>query len=143
MDTEAIAGGSRELMRLAWPLIVSSSFSTVQITVDRVFASQLSSDAASAVTNGAMFFWTPFILPFCAAGYVSTFVAQYTGAGRPQKIGPVVWQAICSASALACCYCCKSPLLRRSSAGAIIPQPFNRWNANTFRLSAGWVCPRY
>jgi MATE family multidrug resistance protein len=29
-----------------------------------------------------------------AAGYVSTFVAQYTGAGRPHRIGPAVWQGI-------------------------------------------------
>ena len=28
------------------------------------------------------------------AGYVSTFVAQYTGAGRPQRVGPAVWQGI-------------------------------------------------
>ena len=29
-----------------------------------------------------------------AAGYTSTFVAQYTGANRPNRIGPAVWQGI-------------------------------------------------
>src|SRR5262249_3020616 len=28
------------------------------------------------------------------AGYTSTFVAQYIGAGRPQRVGPAVWQGI-------------------------------------------------
>jgi MATE family multidrug resistance protein len=28
------------------------------------------------------------------AGYTSTFVAQYTGAGRPHRVGPAVWQGI-------------------------------------------------
>ncbi|QVL29824.1 MATE family efflux transporter [Telmatocola sphagniphila] len=87
-------GGIRELLSLAWPLIISSSFSTIQITVDRAFAAQLGTDAASATTTAAMFFWTPFILLFSTSGYVSTFVAQYKGAGRPHKIGPIVWQGI-------------------------------------------------
>ena len=26
--------------------------------------------------------------------YVNTFVAQYEGAGRPQRIGPIVWQGM-------------------------------------------------
>src|SRR5207248_6646395 len=28
------------------------------------------------------------------AGYTSTFVAQYTGAARPHRVGPAVWQGI-------------------------------------------------
>lgn len=85
----------RQVLDLAWPLIVSASFSTVQVTVDRVFvANFVGTDAASAAMNAAMMFWTPFILLFCTANYVATFVAQYTGAGRPQRIGPVVWQGL-------------------------------------------------
>ena len=41
-----------------------------------------------------MWFWLPFGLLQVTAGYVSTFVAQYTGAGRPERVGPAVWQGI-------------------------------------------------
>ena len=36
---------ARELLALAWPLILSNSFWTLQITLDRVFLSQDSPDA--------------------------------------------------------------------------------------------------
>jgi MATE family multidrug resistance protein len=41
-----------------------------------------------------MWFWLGFGLLQVTAGYTSTFVAQYTGAGRPERIGPAVWQGI-------------------------------------------------
>ena len=41
-----------------------------------------------------MLFWTLFAVLYFTAAYVSTFVAQYHGAGRPERIGPVVWQAL-------------------------------------------------
>jgi len=41
-----------------------------------------------------MLFWLPFGLLQGIAGYVSTFVAQYTGAARPSRVGPAVWQGL-------------------------------------------------
>jgi multidrug resistance protein, MATE family len=41
-----------------------------------------------------MWYWLPFGLLQVTAGYVSTFVAQYTGARRPERVGPAVWQGI-------------------------------------------------
>jgi MATE family multidrug resistance protein len=41
-----------------------------------------------------MWFWLPFGLLNVTAGYTSTFVAQYTGASRPHRVGPAVWQGI-------------------------------------------------
>ena len=32
--------------------------------------------------------------PLGMASYVNTFVAQYHGAGHPQRIGPAVWQGV-------------------------------------------------
>src|SRR4051794_10683630 len=88
------AGGMREVLALAWPLIISNSFSTIQITIDRLFLSKLSPDAVSGATSAAMIFWTPFVLFQCTAMYVATFVAQYTGARRPNRVGPAVWQGL-------------------------------------------------
>src|SRR5207253_2324268 len=87
-------GGPAELIRLAWPLIVSNGFMTLQLTIDRVFLSRLSSAEVAAAMPAVMVFWTLFALPQNTAGYVTTFVAQYVGADRPQRVGAVVWQAL-------------------------------------------------
>src|SRR5262249_53556197 len=87
-------GSTGELIRLAWPLIVSNGFMTLQLTIDRVFLSWLSSDAVAAAMPAVMLFWTVFALPQNTAGYVTTFVAQYVGADRPHRVGPAVWQSL-------------------------------------------------
>src|SRR6476661_7342231 len=86
-------GSVRELMRLALPLIFSSSFLTVQFTIDRIFLSKFSTEAVQAVIPAVMVFWTGFILLQTTANFATTFVAQYVGAKRPQRVGPVVRQA--------------------------------------------------
>ncbi|HXG10497.1 MAG TPA: MATE family efflux transporter [Gemmataceae bacterium] len=87
-------GGGSELLRLAFPLILSTSVWTLQVTIDRVLLSWLSSDAVSAAMVASLIFWTPLSLLYNTAGYAATFVAQYVGAGRPHRVGPAVWQAI-------------------------------------------------
>lgn len=87
-------GGSRELLSLATPLIVSQSFMTVQVFVDTVLLSWYDPRAMAASFPAVMWFWLPFGLLQVTAGYTSTFVAQYTGAGRPHRVGPAVWQGI-------------------------------------------------
>jgi MATE family multidrug resistance protein len=87
-------GGGRELVRLALPLVLSNSFLTLQVSIDRALLSQFSSDAVAAAMPAAMLYWTPFILLQNVANYAMTFVAQYTGAGRPERVGPSVWQAL-------------------------------------------------
>jgi MATE family multidrug resistance protein len=86
------AHGLRALLALAWPLIVSNSFTTVQVTVDRLFLSWYDPDTATACVAAMMVFWLPFVLLWATAGYVATFVAQYSGARRPHRVGPAVWQ---------------------------------------------------
>jgi MATE family multidrug resistance protein len=87
-------GGGRELLRLALPLILSSSFWTLQVTIDRVLLSQSGSEAMAAAMPAVLLFWTPFALLQNTANYATTFVAQYVGAGRPRRVGPAIWQAL-------------------------------------------------
>src|SRR4051812_23579504 len=87
-------GGSRELLTLAFPLIVSQGFMTVQVFVDALLLSWHDPREMAASFPAVMWFWLAFALPQVTAGYVSTFVAQYTGAGRPERVGPAVWQGI-------------------------------------------------
>jgi MATE family multidrug resistance protein len=88
------AGGSRELLALAAPLILSQSFMTVQVFVDTVLLNRHDPDEMGASLPAVMWYWLPFGLLQVSAGYTSTFVAQYTGAGRPHRVGPAVWQGI-------------------------------------------------
>ncbi len=87
-------GGSRELLKLALPLVVSQSFMTVQILADALLLSWHDPDELTASFPAVMWFWVLFALPQVTAGYTSTFVAQYTGAGRPRRVGPAVWQGV-------------------------------------------------
>jgi MATE family multidrug resistance protein len=87
-------GGSRELLGLAAPLVVSYSFMTVQVFVDTVLLAKHDPLEMAASLPAVMWFWLLFGFLQVTAGYTSTFVAQYTGAGRPHRVGPAVWQGI-------------------------------------------------
>jgi MATE family, multidrug efflux pump len=92
-------GGGQEVLQLAWPLILSNSFLTLQLIIDRVFLSQASSEAIAASMPAAFLYWTAMSLLQNTANYATTFVAQYTGAGRQKRVGPSVWQAYYFAAA--------------------------------------------
>ena len=92
--TPPTPGGSRELLALAAPLVISQSFMTVQVFLDTILLSHHDPREMAASLPAVMWFWLPFGLLQVTAGYVSTFVSQYTGAGRPYRIGPAVWQGI-------------------------------------------------
>lgn len=87
-------GGSRELLTLALPLVVSQGFMTIQVFVDTILLAWHDPREMAASFPAVMWFWLVFGLLQVTAGYVSTFVAQYTGAGRPERVGPAVWQGI-------------------------------------------------
>ena len=93
-DSISARGGSSELWKLALPLVLSSSFMTIQITLDRVMLSWHSELDVAASMPAVMLYWFPFGLLYGTALYVATFVAQYTGARRPERVGPAVWQGI-------------------------------------------------
>src|SRR5262245_60042516 len=69
-------GGSRELLALALPLVVSQGFMTVQVFVDTILLAWHDQREMAASFPAVMWFWLPFGLLQVTAGYVSTFVAQ-------------------------------------------------------------------
>jgi multidrug resistance protein, MATE family len=87
-------GSMRELLRLAWPLILSNSILMGQIILDRVLLSRSSLASLAAGFSSVMLFWAFLSLFQYTANYATTFVAQYTGAGRAERVGPVIWQAV-------------------------------------------------
>jgi MATE family multidrug resistance protein len=83
-----------ELLTLAWPLILSQSIWTFQISLDRAFLSQYSTANVAAGMSAVMMFWMFLALFQFTTNYATTFVAQYTGANQPENVGPVIGQAL-------------------------------------------------
>lgn len=82
------------ILSLAWPLIIANSFWNLQLTIDRVYLSNYSTEALGAAMAVMGIFWTPMALLQQTAAYLMTFVAQYFGAKEHRMIGPAIWQAI-------------------------------------------------
>ncbi len=86
--------GGREVLAIALPLFISTGTWSVMMFTDRMFLLWYSSDALAAVLAGGMLYWTMICFPVGVAGYINTFVAQYFGAERPERIGAATWQGI-------------------------------------------------
>jgi len=84
--------GGRQVLALALPLVVSTASWTVMHFVDRMFLLWHSTQAMAAAMPGGLLHFTLLCFPLGMATYVNTFVAQYHGAGHPERIGLAVWQ---------------------------------------------------
>lgn len=89
-----IAGGYREVLVVAVPLILSTATWSVQHFVDRMFLTWYSPEAIAAAMPAGMLNFSMVSIFMGTAGYVTTFVAQYYGAGRFYRIGPALWQGV-------------------------------------------------
>ncbi len=84
----------KDILRMAWPLIIANSFWNLQLTIDRIFLGHLSTESLGAAMAVMGVFWVPMALLQQTAAYSTTFVAQYFGAKEDPKIGSVVWQSL-------------------------------------------------
>ena len=87
-------GGHREVLVVAIPLILSTATWSVQHFVDRMFLTWYSPEAIAAAMPAGMLNFSMTSIFMGTAGYLSTFVAQYYGAKRYHRIGPVLWQGV-------------------------------------------------
>jgi multidrug resistance protein, MATE family len=87
-------GGAGEVMNLAFPLMLSSSITTIQMFINRVFLAHYDINTVSAAMQGGISNFAVMAFFLGITGYVNTFVAQYTGANRPHRVGVSVWQGI-------------------------------------------------
>ncbi|MCG2716990.1 MAG: MATE family efflux transporter, partial [Candidatus Marinimicrobia bacterium] len=87
-------GGYRELLRIAIPLILSTSAWSIQHFVDRMFLTWYSPETIAAAMPAGVFNFTIMSLFIGTASYISTFVAQFYGSKQFRNIGPIVWQGI-------------------------------------------------
>jgi MATE family multidrug resistance protein len=87
-------GGYRQVLAIAVPLILSTASWSVQHFVDRMFLTWYSPEAIAAAMPAGMVYFSVVSVFMGTAGYASTFVAQYYGAGQYQRIGPALWQGV-------------------------------------------------
>ncbi len=83
-----------EVSRVCVPLVTGMAATTVMEFTDRIFLSNYSVEAISAVVPAGLTAFLLLCLLGGISGYVSVFIAQYHGSGRPEKIGAVLWQGI-------------------------------------------------
>jgi MATE family multidrug resistance protein len=88
------AGGAKEVLAISYPLILSQMSFTVQVFVDRLFLTWYSPDAVAGAVTALFTTWALMGLCLGTGEYVTTFVAQYHGARRYDRIGPAVWQGV-------------------------------------------------
>ncbi len=87
-------GDVRDVLRTALPLMLAASGHAVRLFFDRVMLAKYSSTAIQASLPAGLFSFMCLSLFMGTAHYCATFVAQYTGAERPDRLGPSVWQGI-------------------------------------------------
>ena len=75
-------GGGREVAILAYPLILGHLSFTIQTFVDRLFLTWYSPEAVAGAVTGLFAVWAIIALFTGTGEYLTTFVAQYLGAGR-------------------------------------------------------------
>lgn len=83
-----------EVLRVCFPLVMSMSATTIMEFTDRVFLSNYSIDAISAVAPAGITAYLFMAFLGGIAGYSQVFIAQYHGAGKNSRIGSTLWQAI-------------------------------------------------
>jgi MATE family multidrug resistance protein len=94
VDRWSRENGYRRILVIAIPLILSTGSWSIQHFVDRMFLTWYSADAVAAAMPAGMLNFTAISLFMGTSAYVSTFVAQYHGAGRYERIGPALWQGL-------------------------------------------------
>lgn len=94
VPVQSLKEAIRELLTIAIPLAISSGSVTLMHVTNRLFLTWHSQDALAAVLPSSMWNWTLMSLFIGTAQYVNTFVSQYEGAQRPDRVASAVWQGI-------------------------------------------------
>ena len=84
----------REVLRVCLPLVISLSATTLMEFTDRIFLANYSLEAISAAVPAGITSFLFIAFFGGVGGYAGVFIAQYTGQGRHQEIGAVLWQGM-------------------------------------------------
>ena len=129
------AGGYREVIRIALPLVLSTASLTLMLFVDRMFLSWYSQDSVAAATPGGITYFTICSLFLGTAQYVNTIVAQYHGSGDKPACARVVWQGVFFSVAAAPLILASIPIGKLFSHGAGTVRPSVSLKSSIFLFS--------
>lgn len=87
-------GGLREMLAIALPMVASHACETVLIFTDRLFLSRLGPEQMSAAMGGGLTSFMMMTFFIGLIGYATALVAQYLGAGRPERCALTVTQGL-------------------------------------------------
>ncbi|MBU4575968.1 MAG: MATE family efflux transporter [Proteobacteria bacterium] len=108
--------GYRHVLAVGLPLVVSFGTTSLIHFTDRVFLANYSMDAIAAALPAGIASFLSLCFFMGVVGYVNVFVAQYVGAGAPERVGASLWQGIyfslASGLFLAALYLVAEPLFR-------------------------------
>lgn len=82
----------RRILHVSMPLVISLGATTIMEFTDRLFLARYSLDSVAAATPAGIMALLAMTIFLGTTSYVSVFVAQYTGQGRFDQIGRIVWQ---------------------------------------------------
>ena len=85
---------TREMIVIAFPMMVSMACDTVMIFTDRVFLSRLSPELMNAAMGGGLTSFMLLSFFIGLIGYTTALAAQYLGAGRKDRCAVVLAQAL-------------------------------------------------
>ena len=110
MSTEIVAsapprsmlrGGTREVLILAYPVVLTQLSQTLMFAVDAAMVGRLGATELGAAGFGGIWIWTTLCLFMGTVSGVQTFVSQEHGAGDATRAGRWVWQSLCGVLPLA------------------------------------------
>ncbi|WP_027723276.1 MATE family efflux transporter [Maridesulfovibrio zosterae] len=86
--------GYKDVLKVSMPLAISMASTTIMQVTDRIFLGRYSVEAiAAALPAGILsFLFISFFMGI--ASYINVFIAQYTGASKPEKVAASLWQGI-------------------------------------------------
>lgn len=88
------ANGYRDVLAISLPLVASMGSITLMQFTDRIFLANYSMDAIAAALPAGVASFTCLAFFMGVANYTNAFVAQYTGARAPERVGAALWQGI-------------------------------------------------
>ena len=88
--------GPRDVLKMALPLVISTASWTIMTFIDRMFLMwhSPSGEEMAATLPASMLHFTVLCFPLGICIYTNTFVAQYYGAGKHDRIGLAIGQGL-------------------------------------------------
>jgi len=92
---------ARQVLTLAWPVIVENAFKTLLGLVDMLLVAKLGTAAIAGVGAALQILWVAFSLFGALSLGTTVLVAYWTGARRPDEANRVVKQSLVMAGGIA------------------------------------------